>query len=70
MLAVHWRALVRRIGLLNSRGWAQNTVDCLRDAASNRPAAPQTAIIDLAVNVLISNNPSRCGYRGTNVTGA
>ena len=61
-LAVHRRALVRRIGLLTSRGWAQHIVD--------RPAAPHTADIDLAADVFLSNNPSRGGYRGMNVPGA
>jgi hypothetical protein len=69
-LAVHRRALVRRIGLLTSRGWAQHIVDRWRDAVSNRPAAPQTADIDLAADVFLSNNPSRGGYRGMNVPGA
>ncbi len=39
-LAVHRRALVRRIGLLTSRGWAQHIVDRWRDAVSNRPQHP------------------------------
>ena len=69
-LAVHRRALVRRIGLLTSRGWAQHIVDRWRDAVSNRPAAPQTVDIDLAADVFLSNNPSRGGYRGMNVPGA
>ncbi len=38
--AVHRRALVRRIGLLTSRGWAEHIVDRWRDAVSNRPSAP------------------------------
>ena len=33
-LAVHRRALVRRIGLLTTRGWAQHIVDRWRDAVS------------------------------------
>ena len=69
-LAVNRRALVRRIGLLTSRGWAQHIVDRWRDAVSNRPAAPQTVDIDLATDVFLSNNPSRGGYRGMNVPGA
>ncbi len=36
-LAVHRRALVWRVGLLTSRGWAQHIVDRWRDAASNLP---------------------------------
>ncbi len=64
-LAVHRRALVRRIGILTSRGWAQRIVDRCRDAVSNRPAALQTADIDLAADAFLSNNPSRGGYRGT-----
>ena len=44
-LAVHRRALVRRIGLLTSRGWAQQIVDRWRDAVST---APHTADINLA----------------------
>ncbi len=65
-LAVHRRALVRQIGLLTltSRGWARHIVDRWRDAVSNRPAAPQTADVDLAADVFLSNNPSRGGYRG------
>ena len=69
-LAVHRRALVRRVGLLTSRGWAQHIVDRWRDAVSNRPAAPQTADVDLAADVFFSNNPSRGGYRGMNVPSA
>ena len=42
-LAVHRRALVRRIGLLTSRGWAQHIVDRWRDAVSNRPTMPHTS---------------------------
>ena len=41
-LAVHRRALVRRIGLLTTRDWAQHIVDRWRDAVSNRPAAFHT----------------------------
>ncbi len=37
---VHRRALVRRIGILTSRGWAQHIVDRWRNAVSNRPTAP------------------------------
>ncbi len=48
-LAVHRRALVRRVGLLTFRGWAQHIVDRWRDAASNRLSAPQAADIDLAL---------------------
>ncbi len=48
-LAVHRRAVVRRVGLLTSRGWAQHIVNRWRDAVSNRPAAPQAANVDLAV---------------------
>ncbi len=60
-LAVHRRALVQRVGLLTSRGWAQHIVDRWRDAFSTRPAAPQAADIDLAADVFFSNNPSRGG---------
>ena len=67
-LAVHRRALVRRVGLLTSRGWAQHIVYCWCDAFSNRLGAPQAADIDLAADVFFSNNPS--GYRGMNVAGA
>ncbi len=66
-LAVHRRALVRRIGLLTSRGWAQHMFDRWRGAVSHRPAAPQTADIELASDVFLSNNPSRGGYCGMNV---
>ncbi len=69
-LAVHQRALVRRVGLFTSRGWAQHIVDRWRDAASNRPAAPQAADIDLAADVFFLNNPGRGSYRGMNVPGA
>ncbi len=55
-LAVHRRALVRRVGLLTSRGWAQHIVDRWHDAASNRPAAPQAADIDLAADFFFSNS--------------
>ncbi len=46
-LAVHCRALVRRVGalvrrvgLLTTRDWTHHIVDRWRDAVSNRPAAP------------------------------
>ncbi len=67
---VHRHALVRRIGLLTFRDWAQHIVDRWRDAVSNLPAAPQTADIDLAADAFLSNNPSRGGYRGMSVPGA
>ncbi len=38
-LAVHCRALVWRIGLLNSRGWAQHIFDRWHGAVSNRSTA-------------------------------
>ncbi len=66
-LAVHRRALVRRIGLLTSRGWAQHIVD---RAVSNRPAAPHTTEIDLAADEFLFDKPHRCGYRGIHVPGA
>ncbi|MEI6872924.1 MAG: hypothetical protein WCL08_11635, partial [Verrucomicrobiota bacterium] len=69
-LAVHRRALVRRIGLLTSRGWAQHIVDRWRDAVSNRPAAPHTTDIDLAADEFLSDNPHRGGYHGMHVPGA
>ncbi len=69
-LAVRRRSLVRRVGLLTSRSWAQNIVHRWRDAVSNRPAAPQAADVDLAADVSFTNNPSRGGYRGMNVPGA
>ena len=54
-LAVHRRALVRRIGLLTSRGWAQHIVDRWRDAVSNRPTVPHhVADIDLAADEFLS----------------
>jgi hypothetical protein len=62
--------LVRRVGLLTSRDWAQHIVDRWRDAVSNRPAAPQAADVDIAADVFFSNNPSRGRYRGMNVPGA
>ncbi len=49
-LAVHRRTLVRRIGILTSRGWAQHTIDRWRDAVTNRPKASQTTEIDLAAD--------------------
>ena len=72
-LAVHRRALVRRIGhgLLTSRGWAQHIVDRWRDAVSNRPTGPlQVADIDLAADEFLSDNPHRGGYHGMRVPGA
>ena len=39
-LAVHRRALVRRIGLLTSRGWAQHIVDRWHDAVQTAPQHP------------------------------
>jgi hypothetical protein len=42
-----WLALVRRIGFVTSRGWAQHIVDRWRDAVSNRPTSPHTTEIDL-----------------------
>jgi hypothetical protein len=36
-LVVHWRALVRRIGILASRGWAQHIVDRWHDAVTKPP---------------------------------
>ena len=68
--AVHRRALVRRIGLLTSRGWAQHIVDRWRDAVSNRPTAPHTTEIDLAIDEFLSDNPHRGGYHGMHVPGA
>ena len=67
-LAVHRRALVRRIGLLTTRGWAQHIVDRWRDAVSNRPAAP--ADIELTADEFLSDNPHRGGYHGMHVPGA
>jgi len=60
--AVHRRALVRRIGLLTFRGWAQHIVDRWRDAVSNRPAASHSTQIDLAADEFLSDNPHRGGY--------
>ena len=57
-LAVHRRALVRRIGLLTSRGWAQHIVDRWRDAVSNRPAASHTTEIDLAADEFLLPTPN------------
>ena len=69
-LAVHRRALVRRIGLLTSRGWAQHIVDRWHDAVSNRPTASHTTEIDLAADEFLSDNPHRGGYHGMHVPGA
>ena len=70
-LAVHRRALVRRIGLLTSRGWAQHIVDRWRDAVSNRPTVPHhVADIDLAADEFLSDNPHCGGYHGMHVPGA
>ena len=69
-LAVHRRALVRRIGLLTSRGWAQHIVDRWHDAVSNRPTASHTTKIDLAADEFLSDNPHRGGYHGMHVPGA
>ena len=69
-LAVHRRTLVRRVGLLTSRGWAQHNVYRWPNAVSNRPTAPEAADVDLAVNVFFSNNPGRGDYRGMHVPGA
>ena len=66
-LAVHRRALVRRIGILTSRGWAQHTVDRWRDAVSNRPAAFHITEINLAADEFLSDNPHRGGYHGMHV---
>ena len=52
---VHWRALVRRIGLLTSRGWAQHIVDRWHDAVSNRPTALHTTEIDLSADEFLSD---------------
>ena len=68
--AVHRRALVRRIGLLTSRGWAQHIVDRWRHAVCNRPTAPHTTEINLAVDEFLSDNPHRGGYHGMHVLGA
>ena len=67
---VHRRALVRRIGLLTSRGWAQHIVDRWHDAVSNRPTASHTTEIDLAADEFLSDNPHRGGYHGMHVPGA
>ena len=67
-LAVHRRALVRRIGLLTTLGWAQHIVDRWRDAVSNRPVAP--ADIELTADEFLSDNPHRGGYHGMHVPGA
>ena len=45
-LAVHRRALVRRIGLLTYHGWAQRIIDAC--SITHRPAASHTADIDLS----------------------
>ncbi len=66
-LAVHRRALVRRIGLLTTRGWTQHIVDRWRDAVSNRPAAP--ADIELTADEFLSDNPHRGGYHSMHVHG-
>ena len=58
-LAVHRRALVRHAALLITLSWVQDIVDRWRDAASNRPAEPQAADVDLAADVFFSNNLSR-----------
>ena len=68
--AVHRRALVRRIGLLTSSGWAQHTVDRWRDAVSIRFTAPHPTEIDLAADEYLSDNPHRGGYHGMHVPGA
>ncbi len=71
VLAVHRRALVRRIGLLTSRGWAQHIADRWRDEVSNFPTAFHTTEIDLTADEFLSNNPHRDGYHGMYVrTGA
>ena len=69
-LAVHRRALVRRIGILTSRGWAQHIVDRWRDAVTNRPTASHATEIDLAADEFLSDNPHRGGYHGMHVPGA
>ncbi len=70
-LAVHRRALVRRIGILTSRGWAQHIVDRWRDAVTNRPTASHTTEIDLeTADEFLSDNPHRGGYHGMHVPGA
>ena len=58
-LAVHCRALVRRIGLLTSRGWAQHIVDRWHDAVSNRSTASHTTEIDLAADEFLSDKTTR-----------
>ncbi len=57
-LAVHRRALVRRNGILTSRGWAQHIVDRWRDAVTN-PTASHTTEIYLAADEFLSDNPHR-----------
>ena len=69
-LAVHRRALVRRIGILTSRGWAQHIVDRWRDAVTNRPTSSHTTEINLAAHEFLSDNPHRGGYHGMHVPGA
>jgi hypothetical protein len=69
-LAVHRRALVRRIGILTSRGWAQHIVDRWRDAVTNRPTSSHTTEINLAADEFLSDNPHRGGYHGMHVPGA
>jgi hypothetical protein len=69
-LAVHRRALVRRIGILTSRGWAQHIVDRWRDAVTNRPTASHATEINLAADEFLSDNPHRGGYHGMHVPGA
>ncbi len=63
-------ALVRRIGILASRGWAQHIVDRWRVAVTNRPAAFHTTEIVIAADELLSDNPHRGGYHGMHVPGA
>ena len=69
-LAVHRRALVRRIGLLTSRGLARHIVERWHDAVSNRPTTSHTTEIDLAADEFLSDNSHRGGYHGMHVPGA
>ncbi len=69
-LAVYWRALVWRIGILTSRGWAQHIVDRWRDAVTNRPVAFHATEINPAADEFLSDNPHRVGYHGMHVPGS
>ena len=69
-LALYRHGLVHCHGLFIARGWSQLIIDRWRNAASSRPAQPETSGVGLNTGVGFSSNPRRGGYHGMHVPGA